>query len=41
MENQGKRPDQVKFTEDMVFYGILGMLLVTLVSLLIKTLTHI
>lgn len=41
MENQGKRPDQVKFSEDMVFYGVLGMLLVTLISILIKTLTHI
>jgi hypothetical protein len=41
MNHQGKRPNQVKFSEDAVFYGILGMLLVTLVSLLIKTLTHI
>lgn len=30
MENQGKRPDQIKFHEDATFYAIIG-LIVTLV----------
>lgn len=27
MENQGKRPDQIKFHEDMVFYTIIGLII--------------
>jgi hypothetical protein len=36
MHNQGKRPSQVKFSEKMVFYGILGILLVLLITFFIK-----
>jgi hypothetical protein len=40
MNHQGKRPDQVKFSEDMVVYGILGMLFVVVVCSVIKLLTN-
>lgn len=27
MENQGKRPDQIKFHEDASFYAIIGLII--------------
>jgi hypothetical protein len=27
MENQGKRPDQIKFHEDVSFYAIIGLII--------------
>lgn len=41
MINQGKRPDQIKFSEDMVFYAILGMLSVMIITSLINILKNI
>jgi hypothetical protein len=35
MENQGKRPDQIKFAEDASFYAIIG-LIITLLIVIIK-----
>jgi hypothetical protein len=40
MENQGRSPEKIKFSEDMVFYGILGMLLIVLFSLILKILNN-
>jgi hypothetical protein len=36
MENQGKRPDQVKFSEQAVFYSIIVIFLIFVISLLTK-----
>jgi hypothetical protein len=36
MENQGKRPDQIKFSEQVVFYSILVMFIIFVVALLTK-----
>ena len=41
MENQGKRPDQIKFSEDIVVYGCLGVLFVVLLSITLKILNNI
>jgi hypothetical protein len=30
MENQGKRPDQIKFAEDATFWAIVGLVLTLL-----------
>jgi hypothetical protein len=30
MENQGKKPEQLKFSEDIAFWAILGLLLTLL-----------
>lgn len=27
MENQGRRPDQIKFSEDAVFYSLIGIII--------------
>jgi hypothetical protein len=27
MENQGRRPDQIKFAEDATFYAIIGLII--------------
>jgi len=35
MENQGRRPDQVKFAEDATFWALIGLIL-TLVYTLIR-----
>jgi hypothetical protein len=35
MENQGKRKDQIKFSEDASFYAIIG-LIITLAIVVIK-----
>lgn len=40
MTNQGKRPDQTKFSEDVVFYGILGMLFIIMINFIIKLLSN-
>lgn len=26
MENQGKRPEQIKFSQDVAFYSIIGLI---------------
>jgi hypothetical protein len=36
MDNQGKRPDQIKFSEQVVFYSILVLFVIFVVTLLIK-----
>lgn len=40
MENQGRGPEKIKFSEDIVFYGVLGMLLVVLFSVILKILNN-
>ena len=27
MENQGKRPDQIKYSQDVTFYAIIGVVI--------------
>ncbi len=36
MENQGKRPEQIKFSQDVSFYATLGLLITLLIVVLIK-----
>jgi hypothetical protein len=36
MENQGKRPDQIKFSEQVLFYSILTLFVIFVVMLLTK-----
>jgi len=36
MENQGRRPDQIKFAEDATFWAIVGLVL-TLLYTVIKS----
>lgn len=36
MENQGKRPDQIKFHEDASFYAIIGLIITLGIILLTK-----
>jgi hypothetical protein len=36
MENQGKRPDQIKFSEQVVFYSILVIFFIFLIVVLVK-----
>lgn len=35
MENQGKRPDQIKFSEQMVFYSTIGLIIMLIIFALI------
>ena len=34
MENQGKRPDQVKYSEDAKFWALIGLVTVLLYTIL-------
>jgi hypothetical protein len=34
MENQGKRPDQVKYSQDATFWALIGLLTVLLYTIL-------
>jgi hypothetical protein len=34
MENQGKRPDQVKFSQDATFWALIGLVTVLLYTIL-------
>jgi hypothetical protein len=34
MENQGKRPDQVKYSEDATFWALIGLVTVLLYTIL-------
>jgi hypothetical protein len=34
MENQGKRPDQIKFSEDAAFWAVVGLLTVLLYTII-------
>ena len=36
MENQGKRPDQIKFAEDAAFYAIIGLIITLTIVFLTK-----
>lgn len=36
MENQGKRPEQIKFAEDVSFYSIIGLIIVLGIAFLTK-----
>ena len=36
MENQGKRPEQMKFSQDVSFYSIIGLVITLLITILIK-----
>ena len=33
MENQGKRPDQTKFSEDATFWALIGLVIVLLYTI--------
>lgn len=34
MENQGKRKDQIKYSEDASFYALIGLIVVLIITLL-------
>ncbi len=36
MENQGRRPDQIKFAEDATFWAIIGLVLTLLYTVVIS-----
>jgi hypothetical protein len=36
MENQGKKPEQIKFSEDASFYSIIGLVITLIITILIK-----
>ena len=36
MENQGRRPDQIKFSEQVTFYSIIGIIVILLIAFLTK-----
>lgn len=36
MENQGKTPKQIKFSEDVSFYSIIGLMITLIITILIK-----
>jgi hypothetical protein len=36
MENQGKRPEQIKFSQDVSFYSIIGLMITLLITILLK-----
>ncbi len=36
MENQGRRPDQIKFSEDVTFYSIIGLIITLGIMLITK-----
>jgi hypothetical protein len=33
MENQGKRPDQIKYSEDATFWALIGLVIVLLYTI--------
>lgn len=35
MDNQGKRPDQIKFSEDATFWALIGLVIVLLYTIVI------
>jgi len=41
MEHQGKRPDQVKFSEDVLFYGMVVVITMTVFSLFVYGLSKV
>ncbi len=36
MDNQGRRPDQIKFAEDATFWAIVGLILTLLYTIVIR-----
>jgi hypothetical protein len=36
MDNQGKRTDQTKFSEDASFYSLIGLLITLLITIILK-----
>jgi hypothetical protein len=36
MDNQGKRPEQTKFSEDASFYSLIGLLITLLITTILK-----
>jgi len=36
MENQGKKPEQTKFSEDVSFYSLIGLIITLLITIIIK-----
>ena len=34
MENQGKRKDQIKYSEDASFYALIGLIVVLIITML-------
>lgn len=36
MENQGKTPEQIKFSQDVSFYSLIGLVITLLITILIK-----
>jgi hypothetical protein len=36
MENQGKKPEQTKFSEDASFYSLIGLIITLLITIIIK-----
>ena len=36
MNNQGKRPEQIKFSEDSSFYSLIGLLITLLITIILK-----
>ena len=35
MENQGKRPDQIKFSEDATFWALVGLVAILLLTIIL------
>lgn len=35
MENQGKRPDQIKFSEDATFWALVGLVATLLLTIIL------
>jgi hypothetical protein len=35
MENQGKRPDQIKFSEDATFWALVGLVVILLLTIIL------
>jgi hypothetical protein len=36
MDNQGKRKEQTKFSEDASFYSLIGLLITLLITIILK-----
>jgi hypothetical protein len=36
MDNQGKRPEQTKFSEDVSFYSLIGLIITLLITTILK-----
>jgi hypothetical protein len=36
MDNQGKRKEQTKFSEDTSFYSLIGLLITLLITIILK-----